>query len=81
MTERTIRNLFRRVEVAFPVLDGVLKKRIIMEGLNPYLKDNTDAWELSGDGRYQRRKPHGKQAAFSAQRHLAQTLGASGTRK
>jgi polyphosphate kinase len=77
MTERTIRNLFRRVEVAFPVLDGVLKKRIIMEGLNPYLKDNTDAWELSGDGRYQR----GKQAAFSAQRHLAQMLGASGTRK
>jgi polyphosphate kinase len=75
------RNLFRRVEVAFPVLDDALKKRIIAEGLNPYLKDNTDAWELCGDGRYQRRKPRGKQAAFSAQRHLAQMLGASGTRK
>lgn len=73
------RNLFRRVEVAFPVLDATLKKRVINEGLNPYLKDNTNAWELNADGRYLRRKPRGKQAAFSAQQHLASTLGAPGT--
>ncbi|MGH8807433.1 MAG: polyphosphate kinase 1 [Noviherbaspirillum sp.] len=71
------RNLFRRVEVAFPVLDAALKKRVITEGLNPYLKDNTNAWELGADGQYHRRKPRGKQPAFSAQQHLALTLGAS----
>ena len=73
------RNLFRRVEVAFPVLDSTLKRRIISEGLNPYLKDNANAWELGSDGRYVRRKPRGKQHLFSAQLYLAQTLGASGT--
>ncbi len=69
------RNLFRRIEVAFPVLDRALKRRVIAEGLNPYLKDNTNAWELDGSGNYQRRKPRGKQAPFSAQRHLMATLG------
>jgi polyphosphate kinase len=70
------RNLFRRIEVAFPVLDKALKRRVIAEGLNPYLKDNSNAWELASDGRYQRRKARGKQAEFSAQRYLMQQLGA-----
>jgi polyphosphate kinase len=69
------RNLLRRVEVAFPVLDKVLKQQVINQGLNPYLKDNLDAWELDADGHYQRRKPRGKQLPFSAQRYLAHTLG------
>lgn len=69
------RNLFRRIEVAFPVLDKALKRRVISEGLNPYLKDNSNAWELEPDGRYQRRKPRGKQATFSAQRYLMDLLG------
>jgi polyphosphate kinase len=69
------RNLFRRIEVAFPVLDKDLKKRVINEGLNPYLKDNSNAWELDGDGHYTRRKPRGKQLEYSAQRHLMQLLG------
>ncbi|MDP5008840.1 MAG: RNA degradosome polyphosphate kinase, partial [Glaciimonas sp.] len=38
------RNLFRRIEVAFPILDKTLKKRVIAEGLTVYLKDNTNAW-------------------------------------
>ena len=42
------RNLFRRIEVAFPVLDPALKARVIAEGLKPYLADNRDAWELAG---------------------------------
>lgn len=71
------RNLLRRVEVAFPVLDKTLRKQVINQGLNPYLKDNVDAWELGADGRYVRRKPRGKQAPFCAQQYLAQTLGAS----
>jgi polyphosphate kinase len=71
------RNLFRRIEVAFPVLDKALKKRVIQEGLTPYLKDNYNAWELDSDGHYKRRKPRSKQAVFSAQQHLMRTLGAN----
>lgn len=69
------RNLFRRIEVAFPVLEKSLKKRVIDEGLKPYLKDNQNAWELDGDGRYHRRKPTARQQPFSAQAHLMQALG------
>lgn len=69
------RNLFRRIEVAFPILDNALKKRVINEGLRPYLKDNTNAWELDSGGQYHLRKPRGKQALFSAQQHLMLTLG------
>lgn len=69
------RNLFRRIEVAFPVLDKTLKRRVITEGLNPYLKDNSNAWELDSAGNYQRRRVRGKQVAFSAQLHLMQLLG------
>ena len=69
------RNLFRRIEVAFPVLDPALKRRVLREGLEPYLKDNTNAWELGADGRYTRRRARGKQVLFSAQQLLMQTLG------
>ena len=70
------RNLFRRIEVAFPILNRALKKRVITEGLNPYLKDNTNSWELDRAGQYHRRKPHGRQKPFSAQQYLMTTLGA-----
>ena len=69
------RNLFRRIEVAFPIHDRGLKKRVINEGLQPYLKDNTNAWELDSSGKYHKRSPRGKQAAFSAQQHLMLALG------
>ena len=69
------RNLFRRIEVAFPILDPALKKRIIAEGLDPYLKDNMNSWELDSDGVYQKRKRRGKSIAFSAQQHLMEVLG------
>ncbi len=51
------RNLFRRIEVAFPVLDRELKARVISEALEPYFTDNRDAWELAADGSYKRVKP------------------------
>ena len=73
------RNLFRRVEVAFPIRSAALKKRVLREGLQVYLKDNVNAWELGSDGRYKRRKPRGGQAAFSAQQFLMDTLGAQST--
>ena len=69
------RNLFRRIEVAFPVLDKTLKKRVMQEGLQPYLKDNLNSWELDADGKYNRRLPPSDQAGFSAQDFLMQTLG------
>ena len=69
------RNLLRRIEVAFPVLDRSLKRRVIAEGLTPYLKDNSNAWELDSHGQFHRRKPRAKQKAFSAQQHLMGLLG------
>ncbi|MDB5812576.1 MAG: ppk1 [Betaproteobacteria bacterium] len=58
------RNFFRRIEVCFPVLNKKLKKRVIREGLMPFLERNIDAWEMSADGQYRhlktarRRPPH-----------------------
>jgi polyphosphate kinase len=69
------RNLLRRIEVAFPVLDRALKRRVVAEGLTPYLKDNSNAWELDSQGLYHRRKPRGKQKSYSAQLHLMESLG------
>lgn len=47
------RNLFRRVEVAFPVLDKKIRERII-EQLRAYLDDTASSWLLQPDGTYQR---------------------------
>ena len=71
------RNLFRRIEVAFPILDKSLKKRVMAEGLDPYLKDNTNAWVLEADGSYERKKPRSKQITFCAQRYLMEQLGSN----
>lgn len=68
------RNLFRRVEVAFPVLDNLLKHRVMTEGLEPYLKDNVNAWALLPNGHYQRRKRRGKRPVSCAQQHLLLAL-------
>ena len=46
------RNLFRRVEVCFPVLDAKLAKRVYAEGLAPYLKRESGVWELDREGEY-----------------------------
>ena len=42
------RNFFRRVEVAFPITEPDLRQRIINE-LELYLEDNTQAWALEAD--------------------------------
>ncbi|MEJ6005582.1 polyphosphate kinase 1 [Paucibacter sp. AS339] len=44
------RNMFRRIEVAWPVRDQKLRQRVIDEGLQPYLYDSLDAWQLGPDG-------------------------------
>jgi polyphosphate kinase len=47
------RNFFRRVEIAFPVLDAKLRAAL-REQLQIYLADNVDAWLLRTDGTYER---------------------------
>ncbi|MDE2145874.1 MAG: polyphosphate kinase 1, partial [Burkholderiales bacterium] len=56
------RNMFRRVEVAWPIRDPALRQRIIDEGLVPCLHDRRDAWLLDGEGRYRRVAPTGVSA-------------------
>ena len=46
------RNLFRRIEVVFPVEDGNLRDRITGEILGRQLADNVKARLLQPDGRY-----------------------------
>ena len=46
------RNLYRRVETCFPVLEPKLKKRVLDEGLKRYLDDTEGAWQLNPDGSY-----------------------------
>jgi polyphosphate kinase len=51
------RNFFRRVELAFPLNDRRLKRRVIAEGLSAFLGDNQSAWLMQSDGHYRRRRP------------------------
>lgn len=67
------RNFFRRIELCFPVLDPKLKKRVIAEGLRPYLADNSQAWEMDGDGLFQRKRSRAKLRC--AQSELMVSLG------
>ena len=62
------RNFFRRIEISFPVLEPKLKRRVLKEGLKPYLADNSQAWEMDGSGEY-RIKPT-RRARISAQELL-----------
>ncbi|WP_458071820.1 polyphosphate kinase 1 [Rhodanobacter sp. BL-MT-08] len=63
------RNLMRRIEIAFPILDPELSARVFEETLAGSLADNTQAWVLDADGRYTRAEP-GNDPPFSAQQRL-----------
>ncbi|NDU87331.1 MAG: polyphosphate kinase 1 [Ferrovum sp.] len=69
------RNFFRRIEVCVPILDPRIKRRILREGLRPYLRDNSQAWVMNAEGRYQRLHPRAKQSGFIAQADLLRRLG------
>jgi polyphosphate kinase len=66
------RNLFKRVETCFPIERKKLKGRVIQE-LEYYLQDNTQAWLLQEDGSY-RLAPRGDAEPVSAQQTLLDTL-------
>lgn len=69
------RNMTRRIELAWPVTDPLLRQRIVDECLIAYLHDGRDAWDLAPDGHYHRvgltAPGHGAQNA------LMQRYGAS----
>ncbi len=69
------RNLDRRVEVATPILDAELRARVIDEGLQIALRDNTQAWQLEQSGAYRLTKPQPRHKPFIAQHELAEKLG------
>jgi polyphosphate kinase len=63
------RNMFRRVEVFFPIGSKKLQNRILRD-LELYLTDNTEAWLMQPDGHYRRAERADGQEAVQAQLQL-----------
>ncbi len=68
------RNFFRRVETCTPIEDEELKSLVYRHGLEVYLKDNINAWQLDEEGNYSRVEPEKGEEGFSAQQYLLDTL-------
>ena len=68
------RNLLRRVEVAFPVKDRRLRRRVIQEAMREHLADNCSAWVMDADGHYERRHPRRGAALRRSQTRLLEAL-------
>jgi polyphosphate kinase len=68
------RNLMRRVETCFPILDPKLAERVFDEELANYLADNLNAWLLQHDGSYGRVSPREGEMPYSAQGALLAKL-------
>jgi polyphosphate kinase len=64
------RNMLRRVELAWPVLDPKLQQRIIDECLVAEMMDTENAWELLQDGKYHKVRLKPGQKSVSAQNAL-----------
>jgi len=69
------RNFFRRTETCFPIGQRKLKERL-GDDLRLMLADNTQAWELRGDGAYVRVTP-GDDSPVGAQQTFLARLSAS----
>ncbi|WP_406947319.1 polyphosphate kinase 1 [Psychrobacter aquimaris] len=72
------RNLFHRVEVAFPIEDKKLFEQVYQDGLLNYLKDNTQAWKLNGDGVWQQLQPAAGETPHIAQEYLLKVINGVG---
>lgn len=68
------RNLLRRVETGFPILDPAAAARVRDEALDNYLADNLNAWHLQPDGSYRKLEPVDGEVAHSAQAALLAKL-------
>jgi polyphosphate kinase len=62
------RNMFRRVETCFPIENKKLHTRVLND-LDCYLNDNSQAWLLQSDGQYQQMQP-GDEEEYQAQTEL-----------
>ncbi len=74
------RNMLRRIELAWPVDDPVLRQRVIDECLNVYMQDGRNAWRLGPEGHYEKIEKKGRHVR-SAQAILMQRYSASVTKK
>ena len=68
------RNLYRRVELMFPVDDRALLARIHREVIDPSLTDNSRARDLQPDGDYVRRHPVAGEPVRDAQLMVLEPL-------
>ena len=68
------RNFFSRVETCFPIDDAKTRRAVVKHGLEPYLRDNVQAWELQADGSYQRVRPSARGKRNAAQEWLLEQL-------
>ncbi len=66
------RNLLRRVETCFPLLDDSLRREVIGDALRPYLTHNASTWQMQSDGTYKRAV--GRGSTKSAQQTLLEKL-------
>ena len=66
------RNMYGRIEVAWPVRDRKLRQRVIDECLVPYLLDGQDAWTLAADGSYRRVGTGGESAQQALMRRYSE---------
>ena len=64
------RNIHRRVETMFPVLDKSIKKRIMREIFETYSADNCQSWQMEPDGTYIKATIGRGHKRFSAQETL-----------
>ena len=71
------RNFFRRIEIAFPILDRALHDRIV-EDLAMALRDNCGAWIMDGDGHYFHMSPRDTERYDFQAELLALHIGFSG---
>jgi polyphosphate kinase len=68
------RNLLRRIETCFPIVDPQLAARVFDEELSNDLADNVQAWRLNPDGGYSRIEPETDAMPHSAQESLLARL-------
>ena len=71
------RNLYRRVEVCFPILEKKHRERVIAD-LKSFLRDDKQAWDLDAAGGWKRATPAKDAPGYSVQADLLAHLAEGG---